>query len=96
MAEDDGFKTVTKKQKRDTRHYIREREADALEKSMKIAGLSRALLSPESRALQDQGFKFDRVLRGNVPEDQAMDTDTRLSINNKYGDEMVFIKPLNL
>lgn len=98
MSSDDAWHTVAlKKRQRDTRHYIKEREADALAKKHDIIGLSRALTGRESRQLQDAGWKFERVLRGNDPTEQVADTDgmRRVSIEgNRYGDELLFVRPM--
>lgn len=100
MSTDDTWTTVAhKKKQRDTRHYIKEREADALEKKLDIIGLSRALTSPESRRLQDVGWKFERVLRGNVPleknADMSYDFMKCVPIEeNPYGDALLFMKPV--
>jgi hypothetical protein len=79
------------KKKRDTRNYMRCEEATALGKQLNISGFAAAMVSTESRALQDQGFVFDRVLRG----DEEYDGDNGekiVSIDNKYGDYLVFVQ----
>ncbi len=81
------------KKKRDTSHYIKEREADALEKKLDIINLSRTLTGKESRLLQDDGWRFERVIRGNDPDEQTADTVgmQRIPIEgNIYGDEVLF------
>jgi hypothetical protein len=95
----EAWTTVGAKKKRDTRHYIRTHEADEVEKKLNIIGLSRALLSKESRALQDEGWKYERVIRGNDARDQNLDTDydfmRRMPIEgNPYGDEVLFMMPV--
>lgn len=79
------------KKKRDTRNYMRYAEAERLGKSLNIVGFADAMVSQESRQLQDQGFQFDRVLKGNEESSAVGDDAVALPINNKYGDSLVFV-----
>lgn len=52
------------KRKRDNRQYVRYNDALATGKELDITGFADAMVSAESRQLQDQGYVFRRVRRG--------------------------------
>ncbi len=81
----------TPKQKRDTRHYVRYGDAARMGEKLNIAGFADAMVSVASRQLQDRGFVYDRVHKGDDGDD-ADDGEVLVPIGNKYADSLVFVK----
>ncbi len=103
-----GWVTVEKKKRPKAKHLTRQK-ALALQHDLDIAGLAKILLSIESKNLQDEGWRFDRVLRGNIVEDQTGSPATRkiepppvsdvfeytwLPVSNKWGDQALFSRKI--
>ena len=94
-----GWTLVTKKERKSrpvvTRH-LSYADAMTLQKSLDIVGLAQLLTSVESKNLQADGWKFDRVLKGDgnqeepVPEDTEVMCYTWLPVGNKWNDRALF------
>jgi len=92
MAANDGNDAwLIPKKKRDNRNYIRQNNARDLEKTLKITGFAEAMISAKSRHLQDQGYVFERVLKGDETRSLG-EGEVAVPIENKYGDALIFVK----
>ena len=79
-------------QERTDRGHMSADEAKRLRSDLNIWNLDRALLSLESRTLQDQGYRFDRVIKGdNMLELNVGEQFIEIE-GNQWGDVAVFVK----
>lgn len=101
-----GWVTVEKKKKLKPKHLTRQK-ALVLQHDLDIAGLAETLLTVESKNLQDEGWKFDRVLRGTFddplePGNRKIEPPpvsdvfeyTWLPVPNKWGDQALFSRKI--
>lgn len=97
------WSTVEKKKKAKSKHITRQK-AMILQHDLDIAGLAESLMSEESRALQDAGWKFNRVFKAwkepGIPTNEAPPISTSdieytwLPISNKWFDQALFSRAL--
>jgi len=91
---DDEWTTVQPRRKRF--NFITELEAQEFQHDLDIVGLSKVLLSIESKNLQADGWKFHGILRGDgvnteeSPEDTSEVKYTWLPIPNKWNDRVLY------
>ena len=105
---DDDWILVQKAPRRPKPRYVSENQAFTLQRDLDIAGLAPTLLSIESRNLQADGWKYDRVLKGvtttspdgvetttpaAILENTTTTEYTWLAVENKWGDRVLFSRP---
>ena len=98
--EDIGWTTVVNKKKikrshrKETQKYIDKKTALRYQKDSNILGLASLLLSTESRNLQEDGWYFFTVIKGDLPlpSDTEDEKYISLPVHNKWNDMAVFCK----
>jgi hypothetical protein len=71
--------------------HITYKQAFKYQRDFDVMGLADKLLSKESIDLQNEGWQFSHVSKGllEIPDDVNY---TYISVNNKWGDYIIFIK----
>ncbi len=96
--DNDGFITATSRRRQKPQRaagVMRGADAEALEERLNIYGLAGTIMSREGRALQERGYRFDRVICGNAAAPQGEEdaaVHELLDIDNVYGDVAVFVR----
>lgn len=97
---------TTVSHKRQPRTCMTRTRADAIQTKWNIRGLSDALMSPQSKKLQAEGWTLDRVIEPTKDEQEEAAVDsyvenlgntpneyTWMPVGNKFRDIVIFVRP---